>query len=211
MMQELKDMTTANGKPETTFEEMLNAIGDSLSNLASSDDKQDGEAEEDDENDSELGKLSDDDEPGWVMGTISKTLQQGRMERFQQNHIRLDELTQLGWEDLANYCGERDMKYGTDELKVPVVVSCRIDTTATSAYPTTGREHTHTVDIVRVQLEMPAVNSQTGSSQMRLGSELPQSFKYIPNHVPDAATNSTPMHDAKPVEPVSFDACMKHP
>jgi len=58
---------------------MLNAIGDSLSDLASSDDEQDGEDEEDDEEDTELGKLSDDDEPGWVMGTITKTVQH-RME-----------------------------------------------------------------------------------------------------------------------------------
>jgi len=66
----MQDMTTAEtkcattGRPETTFEEMLNAIGDSLSTLASSDDEQDGEHKEDDEEDTELGKLSDDDEPG---------------------------------------------------------------------------------------------------------------------------------------------------
>jgi len=71
----MQDMTTAEnegatpGKPETTFEEMLNAIGDSLSDLASSNDEQDGEDEEDDEEDTELDKLSDDDEPGWMMGT----------------------------------------------------------------------------------------------------------------------------------------------
>jgi len=34
-------LTTA--KPETTFEEMLNAIGDSLSNLACSNDREDGD------------------------------------------------------------------------------------------------------------------------------------------------------------------------
>jgi len=44
----MRDMTTAEnecattGKPETTFEEMLNAVGDNLSDLASSDDVQDG-------------------------------------------------------------------------------------------------------------------------------------------------------------------------
>jgi hypothetical protein len=65
----MQDMTTAqNGgvtprKVETTFDEMMNAIGPSLSNLASSDAEQDGEAEEDDEEDTELGKPSDDDEP----------------------------------------------------------------------------------------------------------------------------------------------------
>ena len=61
-------------KPETTFEEMLNAIGESLSNLASSEDEEDGEDEDDDEEDTEIGKLSEDDEPGWVMGTISNTV-----------------------------------------------------------------------------------------------------------------------------------------
>jgi len=64
---------------EKTFEEMLVAIGESLSHLASSDDGQDGEDEDDEE--TEQGKLSDDDELSWVMGTITKTVQQ-RMERF---------------------------------------------------------------------------------------------------------------------------------
>jgi len=58
-------------KPETTFEEMLNAIGDSPSNLACSDHEQDGE-DEDDEEDTERGKLSEDNESGQVMSTISK-------------------------------------------------------------------------------------------------------------------------------------------
>jgi len=53
---EMAELTTT--KPETTFWEMLNAIGDCLSNLASSDDGEDGEDEGDDEDDSELGKLS---------------------------------------------------------------------------------------------------------------------------------------------------------
>jgi len=67
-------------EPEKTFEEMLNAIGDSLSDLASFDDEEDAEDEEEDD-DTEQGKLSEDDEPGWVMGTISKSVQR-RMERF---------------------------------------------------------------------------------------------------------------------------------
>jgi hypothetical protein len=65
------------------YEGMLNAIGDWRSDLASSDVEQDGEDEEDNEQDTELGKLSDDDESGWVMGTISKTVQH-RMESVQQ-------------------------------------------------------------------------------------------------------------------------------
>jgi len=61
-------------KPETPFQAMLNAIGDSLSDLASSTDEEVGEDEDDDEEDSELGKLSEDDEPGRVMGTIFRTV-----------------------------------------------------------------------------------------------------------------------------------------
>jgi hypothetical protein len=43
---------------------MLNAIGNSLCNCASCDDALHGEEEEEDEENTELSKLSDDDEPG---------------------------------------------------------------------------------------------------------------------------------------------------
>jgi len=76
--------------PKKTFEEMMAAIGDSLYDLASSDDGEDWEAEDEE---TEQGKLSEDDKPGWVMGTISKTVQQ-RMESFRQKQMKLDELTQ---------------------------------------------------------------------------------------------------------------------
>ena len=62
-----------------TFDEMLDAIGESLSDIASSDDEEDGA---DDEH-TERGKMSEDDEPGWVMGTVSKTVQQC-MERCRE-------------------------------------------------------------------------------------------------------------------------------
>jgi hypothetical protein len=92
-------------KPEKTFEEMLVAIRDSLSDLARSDDVEDGEDEDDEE--TEQGKLSEDDKPSWVMGTITKTVQQC-MERFRQKQMKFDELTQPGWKDAANYFRERD-------------------------------------------------------------------------------------------------------
>jgi len=98
-------------KAETTFEEMLNAIGDSLSYLASSEDEEDGEDEHDDEEDTQLGKLSEDVELAWVMGTMSKTGQQ-RMESFRQKQMRLDKLTLPRCGDAADYFRERDMKYG---------------------------------------------------------------------------------------------------
>jgi len=80
-------------EPETMFQDMIVAIGDSLSTLATSDDEQDGEDEDDD--DTELGKLSKDDKPGWVMGIISTTVQQ-RTERSWQKQMKLDKLTQQG-------------------------------------------------------------------------------------------------------------------
>jgi len=59
-------------EPEKTLEEMMAAIADSLSDLASFDDGEDGQNEDEE---TEQGKLSEDDEPGWVMGTITKTVQ----------------------------------------------------------------------------------------------------------------------------------------
>jgi hypothetical protein len=93
-------------KSEMTLEEMLVAIRDSLSDLASSDNGEDGE---DRDEEIEQGKFSEDDKPGWVMGTLTKTVQQ-RMERFRQKQMMLDELTQPGWVDAANYLGEQDKK-----------------------------------------------------------------------------------------------------
>jgi hypothetical protein len=209
------DMTTAEnecattGTPETPFEEMLNVIGDSLSDLVSFDDEQDAEDKEDDEEDTELGKLSDDDEPGWVMGTITKTVQH-RMEIFRQKQMRLDELTQPGWGDAANYFCERDMRYGTAELMVPAVVKPQIDSTTATPSPITVGEHMQTPVIVQGQSEMPAVTSRPGSSQMRLGSEKPQWHKFIPVLLPGMATESISIRDVNPVEHVSFYPCMKH-
>jgi hypothetical protein len=55
---------------EKTFGETWNAISDILSDLASSDNEDNGEDQED-EIATALGKLSTDDKPCWVMGTIS--------------------------------------------------------------------------------------------------------------------------------------------
>jgi hypothetical protein len=66
--QEIKDVTTGENvgattpKPETTVDEMLNAIGESRSDPASSAAVQDREDENQDKEDTDLRKLSDDDE-----------------------------------------------------------------------------------------------------------------------------------------------------
>jgi hypothetical protein len=72
---------------------MMNASRDSLSDLASSEDKEDGEDEDDHEEDTGHGKLGEDDEPGWVISTNSKTVQH-HVESFLQKQMMLDELTQ---------------------------------------------------------------------------------------------------------------------
>jgi len=78
-MRNVEQAQSTTTKPDTTSEEWLNAIGDSLSDLESSEDEEDREDEVDDGGDTELGKRLEDDEPGWEMGTISKTVQH-RME-----------------------------------------------------------------------------------------------------------------------------------
>jgi len=97
-------------QPEMTLQEMMVAIGDSVSELASSDDGVDGEDEDGAE--TEQGKLSEDDEPGWVMGTITKMVQL-YMERFRQKQMKLDKLTQPEGEDAAVYFRKRNEKNGT--------------------------------------------------------------------------------------------------
>jgi hypothetical protein len=104
-------------EPEMTLEEMMPAIGDSLRDLACSDNGEDGE---DEDEETEQGKRCADNEPRCVMDTISKTVPQC-MESFQLKLAKLDEFTQPGREDAAHYVRQRDTKYGRAELTVPVV------------------------------------------------------------------------------------------
>jgi len=76
-------------EPEMKFEEMMVALGDSQSDLSSSDDGEDREHEHDEE--TVQGRLREDDEPGLVMGTISEMVQHC-IERCQQKQMKLDEL-----------------------------------------------------------------------------------------------------------------------
>jgi len=179
---------------------MLVAIGDSLSDLASSDDGEDREDEDDEE--TEQGKLSEDDEPGWLMGTITKAVQQ-RMERFRPKQMKLDELTQPGWEDAADYFRERDMKYATFELRVPAVIQPQTNDDAPAPQPTTFGELTDSVDIVPGISQRPQGTSWPGSSHISLGSVKPQSKSSIPSGEPAAEPDSSTLLKAKPVEPVS--------
>jgi hypothetical protein len=175
-------------EPEKTFEEMLGAIRDSLSDLASSDDGEDREGEDDSE--TEQGNLSDDDEPGWVMDTITTTLHQC-MKRFRQKPPKLDELTQPGWEDAADYFFDRDKMYGTTELRVPVVVQLQTTDDALAPPPATFGELFQSLDIVPRILQTPQASSQPVCSHIRLGSVKQQSKSSIRSVEPAAEPNSS--------------------
>jgi hypothetical protein len=174
-------------EPKKTFEEMMAAIRDSLSDLASSDNGEDGE----------------DDESGWVMGTITKTVQQ-RVESFRLQQVKLDELTQPGWEDAADYFCEQDKKYGTAELRVPVVIQPQTDDDASAPPPTTSEELMARLDIVPGISQMPQGTSRPGSSHIRLGSVKPQSNTSISELEPAIEPDMSPLLNVKPVEAVSF-------
>jgi len=188
-------------EPKKMLYEMVVAIGDSLSDIASSGNWEDGEDEDDDE--TEEGQLSEDDKPGWVMGTITKTVQH-RVQWFRQKQMKLDELTQPGWEDAADYLCERDKKYGTCELRVPTVVQLQTkDNTVASALTTFG-EHMDDLDIVPGISQMPQGTSWPQSIHMRLGSGKPQSNTSISGLFPAAGPDSSTLLIAKSVEPGSF-------
>jgi len=141
------------------------------------------------------------------MGTISKTVQQ-RMESFRQKQLKLDELAQPGWEDAADYFRERDKKYRTAELRVPVVVQPQTDDDASAPPPTTFGELIERLDIVPGISQMPQGTSQPRRSHIRLGWVKPQSNTTISGLEPAAELDTLPLLKAKPVEPVSFYPCL---
>ena len=149
LKQEQKDMRSAESRgltsrePRLMFEEMMDPIGDSLSELPSSGNEEDGE----DDKDMEQGKLSKDDEQGWVMGTISKTVLQC-MERLQLKMMKLDELTHPGWQDAADCFLERNKKYGKTELNVPEVIKPHPDDNPANPVPKTFGELMESLDII---------------------------------------------------------------
>jgi hypothetical protein len=171
--QEQDDMThtgfagLTSREPEMMFEEMLVAIGDSLSDLACSNDGEDGEDE--DAKETEQGKLSEDDEPGWVMGTITKMIHQC-MERFRQKQIKLDKLTQPGWEDAADYFHERATKYDTSKSRVPIVIQPQTNQDAPAPPPKSFGELMESLDIAPGTSQTPQGTSRPGSSHIRLCS-----------------------------------------
>jgi hypothetical protein len=154
--------------PETAIEEMFNAIRECRSNVASSEDTEDREDKDDDEEVSQHGKLSEDDEPGWVIERISKTVQQ-HMKSFAQKQMRLDELTQPEWGGTANYFRVSDMKSRTTELQVLAVGKPQTNITAATPSLETFGELRQSRYMVPGLSEMPQATSRQGGIQMKLG------------------------------------------
>jgi hypothetical protein len=211
VQQEQDDMTHVeivglmSREPEKMFEQMLVAIGDSLRDLASSNDGENGEDEDHEE--TVQGNLSEDNKPGWVMGTITKTVQQHR-ERLWQKLRMLDELTQLGWEDAANYPRERDNKYGNANLRVPAVVQPQTTDDAPAPPTATFGELMESLDIVPRISQRPQGTSRPRSSHIRLGSVKPQSKLRVPRGELAVEPDSSTLIKAKPVELGSFYPCI---
>jgi hypothetical protein len=193
-------------KPEITFEEMLNGIEDIQSDHASSEDEEDGENEDYDIEYTRHGKLSEDDEPGWVLGTMSPMVLH-RMESFRQKQMRLDQLTQPGWEDVANYFWEGDMRYGITELQIPADGMPQTDLSAATPSLTTFRELMQALHIVTGQSRILQVTSRHGGSHRRLGWEKPQADDHIVPPIPASVPDSSQIQIAKPSQPISFCPC----
>jgi len=126
------------------------------------------------------------------------------MESFRQKQMKLDELTQPGWEDAADCLRERDKTYGTAELRVPVVVHPQTDDDASASQPTTLGELMDRLDIVPGISQMPQGTSRPGSSHIRLCSVKWESNTSILGLEPAVEPDTSPLLKAKPVEPVSF-------
>jgi hypothetical protein len=141
------------------------------------------------------------------MGTITKTVQQ-HMERFRLKQMKLDELTQPGSEDAADYSRVGDEKYSTTEWRVPAVVHPQTNDDAPAPLPATFGELMESLDIVRGISQRPQGTSRPGSSHIRLGSVKPQSKSYIPGGEPGTEPDSSMLLKAKPIEPVSFYPCI---
>jgi len=125
--------------------------------------------------------------------------------------MKLDKLIERGWRDAADYFRERDMKYGTTELKVlPVLHLQTADITESSALTTFGKPM-ETLDSIPGESQMPQVTSRPGFSHMRLDSRKPQTHKRIPSLLPAPMPDWSLTQKSKHVEPISFNPSIMRP
>jgi len=98
--------------------------------------------------------------------------------------MKLDELSQPGWEDAVRYFNESDKEYGTSVLLVPEVIKPQMDDDAAAPAQTTYGELMECLDLVPVICQMPQGTSRPASCHIRLGSVTSQSDTSIPSIMP---------------------------
>ena len=125
--------------------------------------------------------------------------------------MKLDKLTQPGWENAADYFSERDKKSGTTELRVPAVVQPQTNDAAPAPLPATFGELMESLHSVPRISQRPQGTFQPASSHIRLGSVKQQSTWCIPGGEPAAEPDSSMFLKAKPIEPVSIYPCIYPP
>ena len=141
------------------------------------------------------------------MGTITNMVQQC-MERFWQKQRKLDELTPPGGKDIADYCHERNQKYGISELRVLAVIQPQTDDDIAAPAPRTFGDLMECLYIVPRILQMLQGTSPPGSSHIRLGSSKPLLNPSLSGLAAAVKPDLSPIDTAKPVEPVSFYPCI---
>jgi hypothetical protein len=189
---------------------MLNAVSNSLSDLASSNDKEDGEDQQAHHEDTELCKMSKDDEPRSVMGKISNRGQSSK-ESFCQKLISLDDLTQLQWVDAADIVRKGDMTYGMAEFKIPAVVKLQMDQIAAPPTCTTFGELMETLDIFLGELQTLHRTTQPGGSDIPVSSGKLHSRRNMVSPLPSGVRDLSPLNTLMPVELIHFYLEIYHP
>jgi len=191
---------------EKSYVEMLNANGESLSDCARSDIGEDEKDGYDNEDDSEPGRLCEHDQPGWVMGTTSKTAQHC-MESFWQMLMRLEESTQLGWGDVAEYFYGSDMKSSTAKLMVQAAIKPPTNKDVAISALTTHGELIESLGTFPGNSHLQQATSCQGSSHMRLGSGKSQSHTSLGCLPPDTIPDSLLIMKLKPLTPTNCYRC----
>lgn len=134
-------------KPGTTFRVMLGAIKDSLSDIGTFEDWEDGGDRCEVDDNTEQGKVSEDDKLGWVMVIMSKMVVH-QMEHIGQKQMTPDNTMQPGCGDGANFFCERNLKHRRTELMVLPGVQLETEDGATLSAPMTYGEPMKTLGCI---------------------------------------------------------------
>jgi hypothetical protein len=122
------------------------------------------------------------------------------METFWQKEMKVDELTQPGWEDAAYYFHERGTMYGTSELRVPAVVKQQTDHDSEAPAQITFGRLMVCFNIIPGKYHRMRGSSRPGKIHTLIGSRKPQSNTCMPTLSTRGEPHSPLIPNAKPVE-----------